>query len=186
MSQNSPKQWFRLEEQFFNQVDQDLIKRMRADQEAAQTAESIMKVTGITDQALAAEIAATQITPDTLAAFRLAPMVAVAWADDRVEANERYVILKAAKQAGIGDDEPAMDLLKAWTENRPSGELLEAWCDYAKSLSGSLDDAHKSVLRKEIMAQAHAVAEACGGLLGFGSVSPNEKATLAQIEAALS
>lgn len=186
MSQNSPKQWFNLEERFFNELDNQLLEKMRGKMTTAQTAEEIMRVTGINDEKLAQEIATMDVTVDTLAAFRLTPLVAVAWADDRVEENERYAIVRAAEKAGISQEDPAMALLQAWTTQRPHAELLDAWCDYAKALSGTLNEEHRATLRKEVMHQVQTVAEASGGVLGFGSVSPSEKAVIARIEAALS
>ena len=186
MDRHSPQSWFSLEEKFFANVDQALLSVLREQGEIEQTAESIMRVTGINDPLLAAEIAKQKVSVETLSAFRLAPMVAVAWADDRVEENERYVITQAAEKSGISADDPAMKLLASWTEKRPPADLLDTWCDYAKALSASLDETHRLSLRDQILGQAKSVAEATGGLLGFGSVSPNEKATIERIAAALS
>ncbi len=79
-----------------------------------------------------------------------------------------------------------MELLGNWTKKRPPSELLDTWCDYAKSLSASIDESNRNALREETLTQAKAVAEACGGILGFGSISPGESETLDRIEAALS
>lgn len=186
MSQNSPQRWFNLEEHFFHDVDQHLLDKLREQASVEQSADAIMQVMGINDKGLAAEIAKIDITVETLAAFRLAPLVAVAWADDRVEENERYVITRTAEKAGLKADDPAMKLLESWTARRPSTELLDAWCDYTKSLCASLNEEHRQVLKKEVMEQVNAVAEASGGFLGFGSVSPSEKAVIERIEKSLS
>jgi hypothetical protein len=186
MSQNSPKRWFGLEEKFFSSVDNDLIEKLRGQMSLEHTAEEIMQVAGISDEKLAAEIAKMNVTPETLAAFRLVPLVAVAWADDRVEASERYAITQAAAKSGIAADDPAMKLLEGWTERRPTGELLDTWCDYSKALCASLSEEHRELLKVEVMRSAQSVAEAAGGILGFGSVSPGEKAVMARIESALS
>jgi hypothetical protein len=185
MSQHSPQKWFNLEERFFAEVDHELVKRLRGQMETAETAHAIMDVTGINDEHLAEEMAELSVTVDTLSAFRLAPLVAVAWADDRVEENERYVILRAAEKSGIKENDPSFQLLKAWTTKRPSHELLDAWCEYAQALSKSLADSHRETLRKEVLSQVKAVAEAAGGLLGFGSISPSEHAVIERIEKAL-
>jgi uncharacterized tellurite resistance protein B-like protein len=185
MSQNSPQRWFNLEEHFFHDVDQHLLDKLREQASVEQSAEAIMRVMGITDRALAEEIAKINITVETLAAFRLAPLVAVAWADDRIEENERYVITTAAEKSGMKPEDAAMKLLESWTVRRPSAELLEAWCDYTKSLCGSLSEEHRRVLKQEVMEQVNAVAHASGGFLGFGSVSPSEKDVIARIESSL-
>lgn len=143
-----------------------------------------MRVTGIADEELATEMATLDVTVDTLAAFRLVPLVAVAWADDRVEGDEREMILDLAKQSGVEADDPAMDLLKSWTSQRPSKDLLDAWCAYAAALSSALGAASRERLKTEVVVNAQRVAQACGGVFGFGSVSPNEQATMDQIEKA--
>ncbi len=185
MSQNSPQKWFNLEEHFFKDLDQQLLADLRNEKETADTANDIMQVTGIQDSELAGAMAELKVTVDTLAAFRLVPLVAVAWADDRVEENERYSIAKAAEKSGISADEPAMALLNSWTTRKPPRELLEAWCEYSAALCESLSEAHRATLKKEIMEQVHKVAEANGGVLGFGSVSDNEKELIGKVEAAL-
>ena len=186
MSNHSPQQWFNLEERFFANMDQELLGKLREQISTDQSAEAILRVTGLNDKKLGEEIAALKITPETLSAFRLTPLVAVAWADDRVEENERYVITQAAEKSGMGADDPAMQMLKSWTERRPPNDLFEAWCDYAKALCSSLDEEHRKSLKAEVLREVHAVAEAAGGLLGFGSISPNERALIQQIEQALS
>lgn len=186
MSENSTKRWFSLEEQFFAGVDHELIEKLRSQMTVDETAAGIMQVTGIADKHLAEEIAKINVTAETLSAFRLAPLVAVAWADDRVEENERYAITQCAQRSGISADEPAMKLLEAWTTRRPGNELLDAWCDYTRALCSSLNEGHRQALRKEIMNSVETVAESCGGVLGFGSVSPSEKAVIARISEALS
>jgi hypothetical protein len=186
MSQNSPKQWFNLEERFFSEIDNKLLEKLRSEMNVSQTAEEIIKVIGINDEKLALEIASMQITVETLSAFRLVPLVAVAWADDRVEESERYAVVVAAEKSGIAKESAAMELVHAWTKRRPSPDLLQAWCDYAKALSQSLEGAHREALKNEVMSQVKTVAEAAGGVLGFGSISSSEKAVIHQIEQALS
>ncbi len=186
MSQNSPKQWFNLEERFFSEIDNKLLDKMRSEITTTQAAEAIMHVLGINNEKLAAEIASLSVTVETLSAFRLVPLVAVAWADDRIEESEKYAIATVAEKSGIGNGTAAMELITNWTSRRPPADLLETWCDYAKSLSASLDEPHRELLKKEVLDQVNAVAQAAGGVLGFGSVSPSEKSTIAKISAALS
>lgn len=178
MSTNSPKKWLNLEEHFFAQMDQQLLEKLRHQQSNTESAAAIMKVTGITDEALANELASVGITIETLTAFRLVPMVMVAWADDRVEENERDAVLLAAEKTGIDAADPAMAMLKTWLRNRPSEELFDAWKHYCKSLSESLNGPQRELLRKQLVDQVTEVARASGGVLGFGSISAHEKAII--------
>lgn len=183
MDQNSPQRWFNLEEQFFKQLDHQLLESLREKNEIEHNAETIMQLTGVNDHALAEKIAGLKISSETLAAFRLVPLVAVAWASDYVHANEQYAIEKAAEKAGL--DDASMQLLGQWIKNRPGSELLDTWCEYAAALVESLDEAHRKSLRDQIVGQATEVAKAAGGVLGFGSISPNEKATIDKIRKSL-
>lgn len=186
MTNHTPNQWFKLEEKFFNEVDQKLVEKLRTQMETAERAEAIKKVTGIVDDQLVKELAEKNITVETLSAFRLVPHVAVAWADDRLESDERDAVMQAAKLSGISADEPAGKLLSGWLANRPPVDLFETWIEYARSLSASLDGPARSQLKHEMVGQVRAVAEAAGGILGMGSTSPNEKAVIKQVEQALS
>lgn len=186
MSNNSVQKWFSLEEHFFHELDQRLLKELRDEMATQATAAAIMKITGVTDTKLAEKIAELGVGGETLTAFRLVPFVATAWADDRVEENERYTLMKAAKESGLEEDSTAMKLLGGWTKRRPSSDLLDVWCEYAKTLSQALSEPHRVALKSEVMAQVKAVSEASGGLLGFGSVSPSEQSVMKKVEAALS
>ncbi|MBX3420928.1 MAG: TerB family tellurite resistance protein [Pirellulaceae bacterium] len=183
MDPNSPQRWFNLEEQFFKSLDNQLLNQLREQSDRQQTAESIMQLTGITDQELAEKIAGLNVSAQTLAAFRLVPLVAVAWANDNIDSNEQYVIDQAAEKAGL--DQAARQLLGHWVSQRPGSELLDTWCQYAHALAGSLNEAERRSLQRQIMDQAQAVAHASGGVLGFGSVSPGEKAVLNKVKQAL-
>ncbi len=186
MSQNSPKQWFNLEERFYHEIDNRLLDKLRSNISKEKTAEDIMRLTGLADAKLATKIAELDVTPETLAAFRLVPLIAVAWADDRVESNEEYAIKIAAEKVGIADDSPEMELIRAWTRKRPPAELFDAWCEYARALSDSLAEEHRQTLATEMLQQVKSVATASGGVLGFGSVSSSEQEIIDRVAKALS
>lgn len=183
MSSNSPQKWFNLEEQFYKQLDNQLLEQLREQEDLDQTTESIMKATGIVDKDVAAKMASLKIAPGTLAAFTLVPLVAVAWASDDVDDNERYVIDQAAKSAGL--DDASLKMLAGWLSVRPGSELLDAWVAYSKSLCASLNESERIRLRDHVVGQSMAVAKSSGGVLGIGAVSPSEKAAIEKIKAAL-
>jgi hypothetical protein len=183
MDQHSPQKWFNLEEQFYKSLDNQLLENLRAQSEREQNAESIMKLTGLTDRAVADKLASINIKAETLAAFCLVPLVTVAWADDHVAADESYVIERAASEAGL--DANCLAILKSWLKTRPGSELFETWCAYSKALAASLNEAERISLRDHVIAKSSAVAKSSGGVLGLGAVSPSEKAALERIKAVL-
>ena len=185
MADNSPKKWFKLEESFFNGVDQKLLEKLRKQAATEQQATAIQRLTGLSDLKVCQAIAELNISVESLAALRLAPLVAVAWADDRVQDDERFQVLKAAEKAGLARGDASYELLESWLAKRPPLDLFETWIEYARTLSQSLDGEARENLRKNIMAQVRDVAEASGGILRFGSVSPTEKKMIERIESAL-
>ena len=48
------------------------------------------------------------------------PVVQVAWVDGRINANERKLILAAARSRGIAEDSPVEKTLADWLDNRPA------------------------------------------------------------------
>jgi hypothetical protein len=53
-----------------------------------------------------------------------------------------------------------------------------------KTLSQQLTDAERKSFREELMADARSIAEAAGGILGYGTISAAEQAMLKKLESA--
>lgn len=186
MSDNSPKKWFQLEEQFFNNVDQQLLDKLRQDTVTEERAAAIERLTGLTDAKVCHAIAEQNISVESLAALRLVPLVAIAWADDRVEDNERYRLLQSAEKAGLAPGDVSYEMLNGWLNKRPPVELFETWIQYAKSLAMSLDGESRENLQITLVHQVRSIATASGGMFGFGSISPAEQKIIQAVEDALS
>lgn len=186
MSDNSPKQYFQLEEQFFNNVDQQLLDKLREKVSTEERAAAIERLTGLSDPKVCEAIAQQNISVESLAALRLVPLIAIAWADDRVEDNERYRLLQCAEKAGLAPGDASYELLNSWLSKRPPVELFETWVKYAKALAMSLDGESRENLQMTMVHHVRSIATACGGLLGFGSISPAEQKIIQTVEEALS
>lgn len=175
-----------LEDAFFAAENARLLARMQADSSGADRRKAIAAATGITDDALLERLAALSLTPETLGAFSLVPLVLVAWADGAISTEERAATLRAAAEAGAAPGTPARALLESWLATKPSPAMADAWGAYARALAGPMDAAARDSLRAATLGRARAVAEATGGFLGLTSaVSEAERRVLASLEAAL-
>lgn len=106
----------------------------------------------------------------------LVPLIEVAWADDKVTDAESEKVLELAEANGITSDE-ALDFLKLLLEKKPSDLFFERTNRVLAHLLN--DDAHDS---KDVIAQARAVADASGGIFGFGNrVSDIEEKVLKEL-----
>lgn len=170
-----------LENQFFAKVDQELVEKLR--QQLA--SEELGKSLGITDPKLGISLVNLGLTASTCTAIRLAPLVAVAWADGSIEPTERKAVLDAAATAGIPADSPALKVLANWLAVPPSSELLSDWCQYVSTLLGKLGPTEAEAFRQGVINGIKNVAQASGGVLGWGTVSDGESKIMKTIEAAL-
>lgn len=174
-----------LEDSFFDKQDKALMQKLRQQRESEARRDALAAASGIRDAAVLDKLVASDISPETLAALALVPLVAVAWADGTVEPKERDAVLAGAEQTGIEKRDVGHALLEGWLAERPGDELLEAWREYVRGLHGTLDAVALAALKRDVLARARAVAEAAGGFLGLGrKVSSEEEAVLEDLERA--
>ena len=170
-----------LEEAFFRRLNEKTVADLKARAELAQNRDGIGKLTGITNTGLLDTLAGLNLSPATVAAFGLLPLVEVAWADGTVDAKEQRAVLDAATQVGVTG--PGLDVLTQWLAAKPSAEVFAAWQQYASAVVARLSDADKQLMKHEMLGRARTVAEASGGILGLGNkVSSAEAAVLKKIE----
>lgn len=164
-----------LEEAFFREQDERLRLGLRAETEGHAGL-------GIADRAVFDSLRGLDVTGDEVAALTLIPVVAIAWADGELHDKERQALLQAAEAAGIAPDSPSHQLLESWFRERPDPELFERWKSFIVALCVDMNARAVESLRAELLHRARAVAEATGGLLGFGRVSAREREILEELE----
>lgn len=172
-----------LENRFFHQVDQELIVKLQEQHQRETDEDALTIASGIVDRQLLDELLAADITPQTLTALSLFPAVYVAWANGYVEHAEHKAVLQAAHSFGLSESGPAYKLLETWLQREPSKELFTAWKDFIHASRGTLSVTAFRELHEAAMKRAHQIAEAAGGILGFGCVSAKEKNALAELDA---
>jgi hypothetical protein len=174
-----------LEEKFFGQRDQQLLKAMR--EEAAKKAkkEALKNAAGIADEKLAEQLHELEMCHETVAALCLVPLIAVAWADGSVHEKELQAVLHAAEEKGLEEGHAGHEMLRRWLRKKPDPRLFEVWRRYVAELSNTLDAKTLKGLKRTVLGRARTVAEAAGGILGFGNkVSKSEQAMLDKLERA--
>lgn len=174
-----------LEDEFFFRTDKALLEQMRQSLQRVESRAALAMATGVQDPALLDTLLDRGVQATSLLAIAVVPPLFVAWADGDVTAEEREAILRAARENGIAEGSLAAQLLSDWLLTRPTPALWKTWQQYVRTVHGSLDAASQQTLRTTIFKQSLAVAQASGGLLGIGKVSPEEQQVLEDIERTL-
>lgn len=174
-----------LENQFFSKLDSQLLDELKAKQELVKSVDAVSKMTGISDRGALEAILRFGIEPQTLAALRVFPLVAVAWADGTMEEGERATVKTlAGSHLQIGDG-AVSKLLDNWLSQQPTPDMFAAWEGYAAALVAAMSADEAAALKSALINEIRVVAEASGGLLGWGAVSKGESSVMSRIEAAL-
>ena len=85
------------EEQYFQKKDAQLVDRLKAVFHKKIDKEAIRQTTGITDERLLDDLVEMGLNGELISAFKLYPLVEVAWADGKVDRREIRAVLDAAK-----------------------------------------------------------------------------------------
>lgn len=161
------------EEEYFRKQNAEAAARLKAKAE--------LESVGIQDSSLIDELMKSGYDADSARALFLLPLVDIAWADGRVQKEERLEILRVLDKQSISADSKAYRLVQKWIEAGPSDESF--------SLAKKLLDPLISSLKKSgvdtsqwILEAAERVAGITNSLFGLGAtVSKEEKQALTEL-----
>jgi hypothetical protein len=174
-----------LEDEYFHRKEKELIEKLRQRNAAEAQRQELSEATGIPDEDILKTLQEMGYTRETVSLLHLVPLIQVAWADGKVTGAEREMILEAASLHGVAGGSPAYLKLTDWLDHRPSEEFFEQ----ALRVVGSILKSHPvtgGLGGSDVLAHSIRVAEASGGILGFGNkVSDEERAMLQRIASAV-
>ena len=174
-----------LEESFFAKKNEQLLDDLRAELAQADRKRALAESAGIDDENTLDLLLEADISATSIIAFKLLPLIEVAWADDSIDQRERDAILSAAEAGGIQSSEVTYQLLQNWLHQPLTEELKTAWRAYAGALAESLSESQYEAFRSEVLGKAHEVAQSAGGILGIGNkISSVEERVMADLRRA--
>lgn len=176
-----------LEEEYFRTRDSQLVGKLKGVFNAKLDKETLRATTGITDDAVLDRFVAANLRGEMLLAFKLYPLVEIAWADGTVDRDERTAVIDAAIKSGAPRDADTIRHLEEWLAKGPGDNLRKVWRMYAEQLRKTLSAAELETFRKDLLSYAKHVAEASGGILGMvWQISPKEQAIIDELARLLS
>src|SRR5262245_47456817 len=173
------------EERHFQQIERELIDKLRRHAEENARRRALSEQTGVADAAILNDLLALGYSTDTLALLYLVPLVQVAWADGHVSDREQKMIQDIALARGIHHDSTIGQQLQRWLTHRPSDADFDRTIRVIVALLKARSDAERATSEQDLLSFCMAVADASGGILGLGRVSAGEKQLLARIASEL-
>lgn len=173
---------------YFQQRDARLLEKLRERARLAEIAHALAGKLQVDEPELLERIKALGVTLNTGAAFILAPLVDIAWADGRVAEAEHDAVLRVAERRGVAPGSPDHQQLLAWLAHRPSDAVLQAALEAIRIGISVLppDEARQRVAA--MVKTAEEVAQAKGAvatLLRPHGISPEARAKIAAIQSHL-
>jgi tellurite resistance protein len=160
---------------------QELLEKAERSAAAEQHKREIAGSLGTHDEALIERIHALGLEGEIAGVLHLLPLVQVAWADGNVSASERKTIMGAVEARGIKPGSPSATFMASLLETKPSDTLLNEILSVLKDLLAA-----KGLKPESVLDACSDVAQASGGLLGFGDkMSQEEREALDRIGASL-
>lgn len=170
-----------LEEEFFRRKEKELIDKMRVRAAADEQRRRLGEQAGVADDEVLKDLQELGYTPETVMLLHLVPLIQTAWAEGGVSARERDLIVKAARSRGIAAGSPADQQLELWLTQRPSDALFDKTLRAIRAILEAQSPETRAASEKDLLSLATAIAAASGGIVGFRSVSEEERQILATI-----
>lgn len=171
-----------LEDAFFAERDRELLAKLKQHYDSSDQLAALRGVSGIKDDAVLQRLVDSGVNAGVFAALLLVPLVEVAWSDGHVEEGEKDAILKAAEEHAIARGTPPHVWLQQMLMQRPEPSVFAAWKLYVSTLARELPPAAVAASKTQMLHWITSVAEAAGGILGFGNkISTMEQATIHEL-----
>lgn len=166
--------------------EQELLEQIQRQTEWSAEQKQLAIITGVADEAILATLQELGYTRETVRLLYLVPLVQVAWASGSVTARERELVFEAASLCGVRADSALHQQLSGWLDQPPEAEFLARTLRVIRDITALHPPAKRAAGRRSLVAFCTNVAEASGGILGFGSkISAAEQEVLNQIVDAL-
>lgn len=171
------------EEEYFRKQERELLEKIRNRSAAAAERAGIAESTGVADDAILTSLQELGFTRETITLLHLVPLVHVAWIDGGVTQRERDLIFEVAASRGVEDGSDAFRQLAEWLERRPSEDFFTDSLRILRVLAKADTEGPSP---NDLVEYCTRVAEASGGILGFGNkISDAEREVIARIAAEL-
>jgi hypothetical protein len=169
------------EEAYFRQKEAELIERLRRRFHEEQDRERLADQVGVHDKQILSAFEELGFTRETVTILHLVPLVQVAWSDGGVSEGERSKIHEIAALRGVTPGTPGYVLLERLLHTRPSEHAFATCWRIIRAMFAAWPEEKRRSVEVSLPAYAAEVAHVSGGLLGFRSISTEERTALQRL-----
>jgi hypothetical protein len=168
------------EDEYFARVDREALETGRRKAADAAELHRLGEALGVSDEELLVKLREAGFGPAHVALVAVLPALEVAWSDGAVGQAERELLKEQLRLHSDGQQPSAEASAKLddFLLTRPPNDLFDRARRAAQIALSRAGEDDRRTLATRLMAEARAVAEASGGLLGLGSVSTPERRAL--------
>jgi len=171
-----------MEANYFRQEDAKLLEQLRKKAPLDDIAAALGEKLQVDNPDLLLRIRELGINAETAAAFLVAPLVQVAWADGSSGKPEHDAVLRLARARGVEAGSSAYAQLEEWLKVRPTDALFDTAIEVIKYGFAVLPPAEQKERIQAIVDACQEVAAASGKglapLLGLGSTVSRTEASM--------
>lgn len=162
--------------------EEDYFRKQNDEAKRKLAAKQALQEFGINDQDLMKKLLEAGFSADSARALFLVPLIEVAWADGQVQEDERRAVLELMKQREIEEGSEAYRCASDWLETKPTDQKFRVASELLKPVVDELKKSGQDT-SEWILEAAQKVANATGGLFGFGwnMISKEEKEILVKL-----
>ncbi len=170
-----------LEEEYFRKKEKELIDKMRQHAEAEAERRRLGEQAGVADEEILQDLQALGYTAETVTLLHVVPLIQMAWAEGNVSDRERDLIVEAARARGVEPGSAADRQLASWLTRRPSEDFFEKTLRAIGAILQAQPPETRAASEKDLLSYCTAIASASGGIMGFRTVSDEERQILERI-----
>lgn len=183
ITNQTSRKWTRSLEWKFERQDVVLRRKYRDHLLESIELQKLAEATGIQEQELLARLRCFGLSSDTFGALSLLPIAVAAWASGQVTSEEQLAAMQAIEESEIRENQAAIDVYRSWLCKRPAPGLWQLWHDFTVSRKRLWEPEKLREQGDILCGAATKVAEASGGILGWGAICAAEERVLEGIRA---
>ena len=169
------------EGEYFHKKEQQLIEKMRQRVLKEQERQDLAEFFFVEDTDILTALQELGYSRETIFLLFLVPVIHVSWIDGAVTEKERTALIEIARERGMDKNSPAESMLLDWLNNRPPDEFFAKTLRLIRQILKTRPKAVRLIREHSLAHYCNIVANASGGILGFGKVSPAQKELIEKI-----